>query len=52
MFRFHTKKSNLGKFWRALQWKTLVCFMAIWNILQPFFLFYDGNNFFSHLVYF
>jgi hypothetical protein len=38
MFQFHTKKSNLGKFWRALQWKMLVCFMAIWNISRPFFM--------------
>jgi hypothetical protein len=26
----------LGKFWRALKWKMLVQFMAIWNILLPF----------------
>jgi hypothetical protein len=35
---FHTKNPNLGKFWKALEWKMLVCifygqmvyFMAIW----------------------
>jgi hypothetical protein len=37
---------SLGKFWRALDWKMLIYFMAIWNILQTFGIFYD------HLVYF
>jgi hypothetical protein len=32
-------QTNLGKFWRVLQWKMLVCFMVIWSI-------------YSHLVYF
>jgi hypothetical protein len=44
MVCFQTK--NLGKLWRALQWKILVYFMAIWSILRQFGLFY-GN-----LVYF
>jgi hypothetical protein len=30
MVYFHT---NLGKFWRALEWKMLVYFMITWNIL-------------------
>jgi hypothetical protein len=46
MVSFQTKNPNLGKFWRALDWKMLVYFMAIWNILQKFGIFYD------HLVYF
>jgi hypothetical protein len=33
---FSHKNTNLGKFWRVLQWKMLVCFMAIWNILRSF----------------
>jgi hypothetical protein len=36
MFYFQTKNPNLGKFWRALEWKMLVHFMTIWNILRPF----------------
>jgi hypothetical protein len=35
----HTKNPNLGIFWRALEWKLLVFFMAIWFILQPFGIF-------------
>jgi hypothetical protein len=38
-FCFQTKNTNLGKFWRVLQWKLLVYLMAIWSI-------------YSHLVYF
>jgi hypothetical protein len=34
MVLFQTKNPNLGKFWRALEWKMLV-FMIIWNILWP-----------------
>jgi hypothetical protein len=33
---FQTKKSNLGKFWRTLEWKMLVYLRVIWNILPPF----------------
>jgi hypothetical protein len=32
--------------WRALEWKMLVYFKAIWTILRPFDIFY------VHLVYF
>jgi hypothetical protein len=41
-----TKNTNFGTFWRALVWKMLVYFRAIWNILRPFGIFYD------HLVNF
>jgi hypothetical protein len=41
-----TKNANLGKFWRVLQWKMPVHFMAIWSILLPFGIFC------CHLVYF
>jgi hypothetical protein len=33
---FQTKNADWGKFWRALEWKRLVCSMAIWNILWSF----------------
>jgi hypothetical protein len=36
MVCFQTKNPDLGKFWRALEWKMLVYFMTIWNILWPF----------------
>jgi hypothetical protein len=41
-----TKNPNLGKFWMALDWKMLIHFMAIWNILHTFEIVYD------HLVHF
>jgi hypothetical protein len=43
MAYFQTKNPTLGKFWRDLQWKKLVYFMAIWsisNILRQFGIFY------------
>jgi hypothetical protein len=56
---FQTKYPNLGKLWRALQWKMwaflwpfstfyghLVHFMAIWYILWPF------GTFYGHLEHF
>jgi hypothetical protein len=46
MVCFQTKNSNLGKFWRVLQWKILEYFMIIWSILQLLEIFY------GHLVYF
>jgi hypothetical protein len=46
MVSFQTKNPNLGKFWRAVDWKMLIYFMAILNILQTFGIFYD------HLVHF
>jgi hypothetical protein len=33
-------KNTLGKFWRAIECKVLVNFMAIWNILRSFGIFY------------
>jgi hypothetical protein len=47
MVYFQTKNPNLGKFWRVLQWKTLLYFMYIGSILQPF-----GIKLYEHLVYF
>jgi hypothetical protein len=46
MVYLQTKKPNLGKFWMALYWKMLIYYIAIWNILQEFVIFYD------HLVHF
>jgi hypothetical protein len=46
MVCFQTKNPNLGKFMRALDWKMLICYMAIWDILRTFGIFYD------HLVHF
>jgi hypothetical protein len=39
MLHFQTQKSDLGKFWRVLQWKMLVYFMAIWSILRSLGIF-------------
>jgi hypothetical protein len=36
MAYFQTQNRNLGKFWRNLQWKMLVYFMAIWSIIRTF----------------
>jgi hypothetical protein len=40
MVYFQTKNPNMGKFWRALEWKMLVYFMTIWNNLWPFGIIY------------
>jgi hypothetical protein len=49
MAYFQTKNPNLGKFLRVLQWKMIVNFMAIWNILWPFGLFYGYLVYFSRI---
>jgi hypothetical protein len=41
MVYFQTKNPNLGKFWMDLEWKMLLYFMTIWNILGPFGIIYD-----------
>jgi hypothetical protein len=46
MVSYQTQNDNLGKFWRALDWKLLIYFVPIWNILETFGIFYD------HLVHF
>jgi hypothetical protein len=35
MVYIQAKNPSSGKFWRALKW-TMLNFMAIWNLLQPF----------------
>jgi hypothetical protein len=32
MVYFQTKNPNLGKFWRAIDWKMFIYFMDIWNM--------------------
>jgi hypothetical protein len=39
MVYFQTKNPNLGQFRRALEWKMLTHFMAIWKILRTFDIF-------------
>jgi hypothetical protein len=46
MAAFETKNPDLGKFLRAFDWKKLIYFMHIWNILWIFGKVYD------HLVHF
>jgi hypothetical protein len=46
-FIFKTKNPNLGKFWMALEWKMLVYFMGICNILRTYY-----ESFGFKLVYF
>jgi hypothetical protein len=41
MVYFQTKNPSMGKFWRALEWKSLVYSIYIWNILWPFGTFCD-----------
>jgi hypothetical protein len=45
MVSFQTKNPNLGKFWRALDWKMLIYLRTIWNFLRIFGIFY------AHLVH-
>jgi hypothetical protein len=42
MVSFVTKNPNLGKFWWALDGKTLIYFRATWNILRTFEILYDN----------
>jgi hypothetical protein len=50
MVCFQTKNANLGKFFRALQWKMLVNFMDNWSILRLFGTSYGILS--GNLVYF
>jgi hypothetical protein len=40
MVCFQTKNPNFGQIWMALEWKMLLYFMTIWNILRPFGIIY------------
>jgi hypothetical protein len=46
MVYFQAKNPTLGKFLRALDFKLLMYFIAVWNICQTFGIFFD------HLVHF
>jgi hypothetical protein len=48
---FLTQNPNLGKFWKALYWKMFIHFMAIWNILWRFGIFYDNLVYFVFIWY-
>jgi hypothetical protein len=52
MAYFQPKNPNLVTFWRVLQWKMLVYFMAIWSILQPLgmYIFHPFGLFSGYLV--
>jgi hypothetical protein len=39
MVSFQTQNPNLDKFWMPLDWKMLIYFMAVGNILQTFGIF-------------
>jgi hypothetical protein len=47
---FHTKNPNLGIFWRGLDWKMLVYFTTLWNILLG--LFYGRYSLWSFAIFF
>jgi hypothetical protein len=51
MVYLQTKNPNLGKFWRALDWKMLIHFMSIWNALLTFGIFYDLWNMFAWYIF-
>jgi hypothetical protein len=51
MVYFQTKNTKLGKFWRPLDWKMLIYFMVIWNILQTFGIFYRHLGYFMTIKY-
>jgi hypothetical protein len=41
MVCFQTKNTNLGKHFRASDWKMLIYFMAFWNIYWTLGIFFD-----------
>jgi hypothetical protein len=50
---FSNQNRNLGKFWRALEWKMLLYFMIIWNILRHiWYKLWPFGIVCGHLVYF
>jgi hypothetical protein len=51
MVCFQTKNSNLGKFWRALEWKIWLYFMTSRNILRPFGIIYGRLVKFAVILY-
>jgi hypothetical protein len=51
MVCFQSKNPNLGKFWRALDWKKWIYFMVIGNILRRLGIFYDHLEHFVFIWY-
>jgi hypothetical protein len=51
MVCFRTKNPNLGRIFRASDWKMLIYFMALWNILRIFGIFYDHSVHFVFIWY-
>jgi hypothetical protein len=52
MVYFQTpKKNNFGKFWSALDWKILIHFMSICNILRTFGILNDRSVHFVFIWY-
>jgi hypothetical protein len=51
MVYFQTQNPNVGKFWRAFEWKMLVHFMTIWSILWPFGIIYVRLVLFADICY-
>jgi hypothetical protein len=54
MAYFQNKNLNLGKFWRVLQWKMSVYFIAIWSMIVGtiWYILWPFGIFSGHLVYF
>jgi hypothetical protein len=54
MVYFQTKNPNLGKIWRALEWKMLLYFMTIWTryISAVWYNLWPFGTVCGHLVYF
>jgi hypothetical protein len=48
---FLTKNPNLGKLLRASDWKMLIYFITIWNMLWIFGIFYDHSVHFVFIWY-
>jgi hypothetical protein len=51
MVCFQTKNPSLGKFLKALDWTMFRYFMALWNILHTFGIFYDHSVYFVFIWY-
>jgi hypothetical protein len=51
MVFFQTKNTNLGTFWRVLQWKMFEYFMSIRYILRPFGIFSGFWYIFSRKIW-
>jgi hypothetical protein len=47
-----TKNPNLGKFWRAFEWKMLVYLMTIGNIIWPLGIIYSRFSLLSYGIFF